>query len=41
MHISAIESFLDFKKNYLNNLNQKIKIIEIGSQSINDSIKNI
>ena len=39
MHISAIESFLDFKKNYLNNLNQKIKIIEIGSQSINDSIK--
>ena len=39
MHISALNSFLDFKKNYLKDKNSEIKIVEIGSQSINDSIK--
>jgi len=40
MHISALNSFLDFKKNYLKDKNSEIKIVEIGSQSINESIKN-
>ena len=39
MHISAINSFLDFKKNYLSDKNSEIKIVEIGSQSVNKSIK--
>ena len=39
MHISAINSFLDFKKNYLSDKNSEIKIVEIGSQSVNESIK--
>ena len=36
--ISAINSFLDFK-NYLSDKNSEIKIVEIGSQSVNKSIK--
>ena len=39
MHLSAIESFIDFKKTYLDEINHQIKIVEIGSQSINESIK--
>ena len=39
MHLSAIQSFKDFKKAYLNKINHEIKILEIGSQSINESIK--
>ena len=38
MHISAINSFLDFKKNYLSDKNSEIKIVEIGSKT-NESIK--
>ena len=41
MHISALNSFLDFKKNYLNDIKSEIKIVEIGSQSINESIKKL
>ena len=39
MHISALNSFLDFKNTYLKNQNDEIKIVEIGSQSINENIK--
>ena len=39
MHLSAIQSFIDFKKTYLDEINHQIKIVEIGSQSINESIK--
>ena len=39
MHVSALNSFLDFKNNYLRDKNSEIKIVEIGSQSINESIK--
>ena len=39
MHLSAIQSFIDFKKTYLDEINHEIKIVEIGSQSINESIK--
>ena len=39
MHISALNSFLDFKNTYLKNQNNEIKIVEIGSQSINENIK--
>ena len=39
MHISALNSFLEFKKNYLKDKTSEIKIVEIGSQSINESIK--
>ena len=39
MHISAINSFLDFKKNYLSDKNSEIRIVEIVSQSVNESIK--
>ena len=38
MHVSALNSFLDFKNNYLRDKNSEIKIVEIGSQSINESI---
>ena len=41
MHISALNSFLDFKKNYLTDIKSEIKIVEIGSQSINESIKKL
>ena len=41
MHVSALESFDDFKKIYLSKFkNNEIKIVEIGSQAINSSIKN-
>ena len=41
MHVSALESFEDFKKIYLSRFKDKeIKIVEIGSQAINSSIKN-
>ena len=39
MHLSAIQSFIDFKETYLDEINHQIKIVEIGSQSINESIK--
>ena len=39
MHDSAKKSFLLFKENYLNDLN-KIKIVEIGSRSVNADIRN-
>ena len=39
MHLSAVQSFNDFKKAYLDDINHEVKILEIGSQSINDSIK--
>ena len=39
MHISALNSFIDFKNTYLKNQNNEIKIVEIGSQSINENIK--
>ena len=39
MHLSAIQSFKDFKETYLSEINHEIKILEIGSQSINESIK--
>ena len=39
MHLSAIQSFNDFKKAYLDEINGEVKILEIGSQSINESIK--
>tara|TARA_Y100000591_G_C21750791_1_gene654627 strand:- start:21 stop:725 length:705 start_codon:yes stop_codon:yes gene_type:complete len=39
MHSSALKSFLDFKKNYLSDNKKEVKIVEIGSQSINDNIK--
>ena len=39
MHDSAKKSFLLFKENYLNALN-KIKIVEIGSKSVNADIRN-
>ena len=41
MHLTALESFLSFKKTYLNKISDnKLKIIEIGSQSVNATIKN-
>ena len=41
MHVSALESFEDFKKIYLSRFkDNEIKIVEIGSQAINSSIKN-
>ncbi len=41
MHLTALESFLSFKKTYLNKISEnKLKIIEIGSQSVNATIKN-
>ena len=41
MHVSALESFEDFKKIYLSRFkDNEIKIVEIGSQDINSSIKN-
>jgi SAM-dependent methyltransferase len=41
MHLSALNSFLDFKKTYLEeNSKKEIKLIEIGSQAINSSIRN-
>ena len=39
MHISALKSFLDFKNTYLKDQDDEIKIVEIGSQSINENIK--
>ena len=39
MHLSAIQSFNDFKKAYLDEIDHEVKILEIGSQSINESIK--
>ena len=41
MHNSAFDSFIKFKKVYLDKiqLKQKIKIIEVGSLSINSNIK--
>ena len=39
MHISALKSFLDFKNTYLKDQDNEIKIVEIGSQSINENIK--
>ena len=41
MHLSAIQSFNDFKKAYLDEINNEVKILEIGSQSINESIKKL
>ena len=41
MHDSALESFIEFKKIYLDNKqSKKIAITEIGSQAINSSVKN-
>lgn len=41
MHDSALESFIEFKKIYLDSKqSKKIAITEIGSQAINSSIKN-
>ena len=41
MHTSAFNSFLDFKKIYLEKISRaEIKLIEIGSQKINSTIKN-
>ena len=41
MHVSALESFEDFKKIYLSRFkDNEIKIVEIGSRDINSSIKN-
>ena len=40
MHDSALESFIEFKKIYLDNKqSKKIAITEIGSQAINSSVK--
>mgnify|MGYP006105643443 FL=1 len=41
MHSSALESFLDFQKTYLNSLKSKnsIKVAEIGSYNYNSGIK--
>ena len=40
MHKSALNSFLDFKKIYLDKISSpEIKVIEIGSQAINSTIK--
>ena len=39
MHISALNSFLDFKNNYLRDKNTEIVMVEIVSQSVNESIK--
>jgi SAM-dependent methyltransferase len=41
MHISALESFVDFQKTYLNLLKPKnlIKIVEVGSYAANSSIR--
>ena len=41
MHTSALKSFLDFKNNYLIDKNSEIKLVEIGSQSVNESIKKL
>ena len=41
MHDSAKKSFIDFKDNYLDSIKNKIKIVEIGSRSVNSHIKNI
>ena len=41
MHQSAINSFIDFQKNYLDPSSQKIKIVEVGSKSVNSHIKNL
>ena len=41
MHDSALESFIEFKKIYLDSKqSKKIAITEIGSQAINSSVKN-
>ena len=41
MHLTALDSFLSFKKTYLSKFgNDKIKIVEIGSMAVNSSIKN-
>jgi len=41
MHDSALESFIEFKKIYLDSKqSKKITITEIGSQAINSSVKN-
>tara|TARA_B100001564_G_C20581854_1_gene643556 strand:+ start:463 stop:1161 length:699 start_codon:yes stop_codon:yes gene_type:complete len=41
MHLSAIDSFLSFKKTYLSKFGKdKFKIVEIGSKAVNSSIKN-
>ena len=41
MHVSAFNSFLDFKKIYLEKISRpEIKLIEIGSQAVNSTIKN-
>ena len=39
MHLSAIQSFIEFKKTDLDGVKSEIKILEVGSQSVNESIK--
>ena len=41
MHDSALNSFIDFKENYLESAIEKIKMIEIGSLSVNSNIKKL
>jgi hypothetical protein len=40
MHLSAIDSFLSFKKTYLSKFGKdKFKIVEIGSHAVNYHVK--
>lgn len=42
MHLSAIQSFIDFKKTYLVKIpRKKINLVEIGSMAVNSSVKNV
>tara|TARA_B100000886_G_scaffold339482_1_gene305075 strand:- start:1046 stop:1747 length:702 start_codon:yes stop_codon:yes gene_type:complete len=41
MHVSALKSFIDFKEKYLKSIDGEIKVVEIGSQSVNQSIKDL
>jgi SAM-dependent methyltransferase len=41
MHQSAINSFITFQKNYLDPKSERIKVVEIGSKSVNANIKNL
>lgn len=41
MHQTAINSFIAFQKNYLDSNTQKIKVVEVGSRSVNSHIKNL